>query len=63
MFPYVNVRLADNVLDLVDPWPDFSVSEYGIGLARRVQGHDVWKGEKKPGGTNDNHYILPAGIR
>jgi len=59
MFPDADVRFANNVLDLVDPWPGFSVSEYKTGFARRGKGHGVRKGVKK--GMNDNNYILPAG--
>ena len=54
--PVCRRTFADNVLDLVDSWPGFSVSEYGTGLARRGQGYGVQIGMKK--GTSDN-YILP----
>ena len=33
--PYVDVRLTDDVLDLVDPRPELFVSEYGIRLICR----------------------------
>ena len=34
VFPYINVCLAYNVLDLVDPWLEFSIFEYGRGIVR-----------------------------
>ena len=34
VFPYINVCLACNVLDLVDPWLEFSIFEYGRGIVR-----------------------------
>ena len=59
MFLYVDVCLTDDVLDLIDPWPEFSVSEYGTGLVCRDQGHDgseeAWRHERKP-------LLLTAGI-
>jgi hypothetical protein len=35
VFPYVDVCLADNVLDLVDPRLQFLIAEYGRGIVRR----------------------------
>jgi len=35
MFPYVDVRLTDDVLDFVDPRSEFSISEYRTGLVFR----------------------------
>jgi len=35
MFPYVDVRLTDDVLDVVNPRLEFSVFEYGTGLVCR----------------------------
>ena len=35
MFPYVDVRLTDDVLDVVNPRPGFSGFEYETGLVCR----------------------------
>jgi len=34
-FLYVDVRLAYDVLDPVDPWLKFTISKYGHGVVRR----------------------------
>ena len=36
MFPYVGVRVANDVLDLVDPWFGFPIFRYRHGIIRIV---------------------------
>jgi len=59
MFPYVDVRLTDDVLDLVDPGRSFPSLNTEPDSLVEVK---VVVGVKKPGGMSDNRYIfLPTG--
>ena len=40
-FPYIHECLTYNVLDLVDPWLEFTVFEYGHEVVCRCQGRGV----------------------
>ena len=44
MFPYVDVCLAYDVSDPVDPWLDLAIFEYGYEVVRRGCGHGVRTG-------------------
>ena len=54
MFSYVDVCLAYNVLDPVDPWPEFSIFEYGHRVVRRCQDRGMQVSTVGMWGTNEH---------
>lgn len=41
MFPYLEIGLAEDVLDFIDSGFDFAIVEYGRGVVRRVRDYGM----------------------